>query len=54
MNKSIKTIPFPEIENAYIVISAGYTKHGNGCEIATTFLYATKDGGSEWEPNKSP
>jgi len=55
MNKSIKIIPFEGIENAFIVISARPNSE-NGNRIATTisFVYGTKEGGAEWEPNHGP
>lgn len=57
-NKSLKVIPFPDIEKAYIVISSRPTEdpdHGNGVEKCMSFLF---DGGNgvavEWEPNYGP
>jgi hypothetical protein len=55
MNKSIKIIPFPEIENAYIVISAIKAENGNNVRHAMTFLYDGKNGQAiEWEPDYGP
>lgn len=54
-NKSIKVIPFPEIENAYIVISCFPDKdHGNGIKSNMSFFYGTEKSGAEWEPNHGP
>ena len=55
MKKSIKIIPFPEIENAFIVISGHKTdKTGNGVKSCMSFVYGDKDGGAEWEPEYGP
>lgn len=57
-NKSIKVIPFPDIEKAYVVISSRPTRdpnNGNGVEKCLSFLV---DGGNgvavEWEPEYGP
>ena len=49
MKKNIKIIPFPEIENAYIVISGNKSDRGNGCKHNLTFLYATNKIACEWK-----
>ena len=55
MNPSIKIIPFPEVENAYIVISARIEKSGNNIRHAMTFLYDGCNGQAiEWEPDYGP
>jgi hypothetical protein len=57
MNKSVKVIPFPEIENAYIVISAHQEKDCIGeikVRCLLSFFYADASGGAEWEPNYGP
>ena len=54
MNRSIKVVPFPEIENAYIVISGVKSERGNGCLKRLSFFYGTKEGGCEWEPEYGP
>jgi len=54
MNKRVKTIPFPEIENAYIVISGNQADTTNQVRSNMSFFYV-KDGiGVEWEPNYGP
>ena len=55
MKNSIKVIPFPDIENAFVVISGHETTEtGNGVRQAMTFMYATEEGGAEWEPGNGP
>ena len=54
MNKSIQIIPFPNIPDAYVVISATRTNEGNGCSTDMSFFYGTAKGGCEWEPNFGP
>lgn len=55
MNPSIKIIPFPEIENSYIVISSRKDDNtGNGVSLVTSFLYADEISGAEWEPDNGP
>jgi len=53
--KGVKVIPFPEIENAYVVISARYNEEKcNKCEPIMSFLYANETRGVEWEPSYGP
>ena len=57
MNPSIKIIPFPGIENAYVVISARKNSQviQNGCEKNMSFLYDNGNGiAVEWEPDYGP
>ena len=55
MNESIKIIPFPDIDDAYIVISGRPSiDTGNGVKITTSFFYGDGEGGAEWEPNHGP
>lgn len=54
MKQSIKIIPFPEIENSFIVISANPSDTANNVKLCFTFLYATEKGGAEWEPEYGP
>ena len=55
MKKSIKIIPFPEIKNAYIVISGHKNeKKGNGVRACMSFVYGDENGGAEWEPENGP
>jgi len=56
MNKSVRCIPFPEIPNAYIVISGRKKEGPNGVESAMSFFYGNVNGnvGAEWEPNYGP
>jgi hypothetical protein len=53
MKKSIKIIPFDDIENAYIVISCGKV---DDCGAVTnvSFFYGDDDGGAEWAPQYGP
>lgn len=51
MNKSIQVLPFPNIPDAYVVISGMRSNHGNGCETNMSFFYGTKKGGAEWMPD---
>jgi hypothetical protein len=51
LNKNIKVIQFPGIENAYVVISGKPSDIGNGCKKQLTFFYGDADGGCEWEPD---
>lgn len=51
LNKNIKVIPFPGIENAYVVISGVKSERGNGCEKRMTFFYGTDRSGADWEPD---
>ncbi len=55
MNKSIECIPFPEIENAYVVISARKTTK-TPLEVGSnmSFFFNNGDIGAEWEPNYGP
>lgn len=52
--KRIKVIPFPEIENAYIVISGHKKDTQNEVSSIMSFLYAEDNIGAEWEPNYGP
>lgn len=54
MNKSIQVLPFPNILDAYVVISGIRSNHGNGCAINMSFFYGTKKGGVEWLPDFGP
>jgi hypothetical protein len=55
MKKSIKIIPFPDIENAFIVISGHKdVKTVNGVRFCMSFVYGTDKGGAEWEPEFGP
>ena len=59
MNSSIKVIPFPGIENAYIVISAHTKSNTNeiiqmNVKHMISFFYGTPKGGAEWEPDYGP
>ena len=55
LNKNIKCIPFPEIDNAYVVISGhDYEKNGNGVRKCMSFFYDNGDVGAEWEPDNGP
>lgn len=54
MNKNIKVIPFPDIPDAYIVISGVKSNTANGCAKRMSFFYGTVDGGCEWEPDNGP
>jgi len=55
MNSNIKVIPFPDIEGAYIVISAYKSDDANGLKKCMSFFF---DGGNnigaEWEPDYGP
>ncbi|MDY7037911.1 MAG: hypothetical protein SV375_17335 [Thermodesulfobacteriota bacterium] len=54
MNKNVKCLPFPGIENAYVVISGYKTKTlkfcGDGVKKCMSFFYNGGDIGAEWEP----
>lgn len=54
MNKNIKCIPFPEIENAYVVISGHKANTGNGVKKCMSFFYDNGERGTEWEPENGP
>ena len=54
MKNNIKVIPFPDIDNAYIVISGCKSENGNGCKKRMSFFYGTKESGCEWEPEYGP
>ena len=54
MKESMKVIPFPKIENAYIVISGWKNNKLNKVKSEMSFLYADKTIGVEWEPNYGP
>ena len=54
MNQSIKVIPFPDIENAYVVISACYYQDRDRVEKNMSFFYGGEKVGAEWEPNYGP
>lgn len=54
MNKNIKVIPFPDIPDAYIVISAYKVDSGNGLKKCMSFMYANAEIGAEWEPEYGP
>lgn len=56
MNKSVKVIPFPEIENAYLIISC-YRYEDDDPDMlrsVMTFFYDNKTCGTEWEPQYGP
>jgi hypothetical protein len=55
VNPSIKIIPFPDVENAFIVISAGKTNDDHfKVRKNISLVYATEKGGAEWEPDFGP
>ena len=54
MNNSVKCIPFPDIKNAYVVISAGESTKPNNVEKCMSFFYVEGDIGVEWEPDYGP
>ena len=54
MNKNILCIPFPDIKNAYVVISGHKANTGNGVEKCMSFFYDNGDVGAEWEPDNGP
>lgn len=55
MKASIKVIPWPGIDNAYIVISSHKSEQtGNGVTQKISLLYATEDKGAEWAPEHGP
>lgn len=55
MNRSIKIIPFPEIDNFYVVISAcTYKDRDNRVMKNMSFVWADENGGAEWEPDYGP
>jgi hypothetical protein len=60
INPSIQVIPFPEIENAYVVISARWRKTigdvtQDNVKKNMSFFYDCGNGiGVEWEPNFGP
>ena len=53
-NKNIKCIPFPGIENAYVVISGHKSNSGNGVTKCISFFFDNGDIGAEWEPDNGP
>jgi len=55
-NATVKLLPFPGIENAYIVISAKKRKVDEDvyAKITTSFFYGTEKGGAEWGGDSSP
>lgn len=56
LNNNIKVIPFPKIENAFIVISFIPTDSCNGVQKRMSFFFVNKNGktGAEWEPDYGP
>ena len=55
MNPRVKVIPFPEIENAYIVISGNKSEEAcNKVRSNISFFYVHDNIGVEWEPNYGP
>lgn len=54
MNESIKCIPFPGIEGAYVVISAGKSDKGNNVSKRMSFFFDNGNVGAEWEPDYGP
>lgn len=54
MNKNIKCIPFPGIENAYVVISGHEVDSCNGVKKCMSFFYGGENTGAEWEPDYGP
>ena len=54
MRPSVKVIPFPEIENAYIVISGRESDTPNGVNKNMTFFYHNENVSVEWEPKNGP
>lgn len=55
-NATVKLVPFPEIENAYIIISARKrcVDDDTYAKIITTFFYGTEKGGAEWGGDGNP
>ena len=55
-NKNIVCIPFPDIPNAYVVISGHEDKEkgANGCKKCMSFFYDGGEIGAEWEPDYGP
>ena len=50
-----KVIPFPGIENAYIIISARmHATEPGWCVAVMSFVYIKGDIAVEWEPNYGP
>ena len=54
MNTNIICIPFPGIDNAYVVISGRKADNSNGVEKCMSFFYDHGNVGAEWEPNYGP
>ena len=54
MNKGIKCVPFPGIENAYVVISGHPANSSNGVKKCMSFFYGGPEIGAEWEPDHGP
>ena len=54
MNSRVKVIPFPGIENAYVVISGNKTDTANKVRKNMSFFYLDGDIGVEWEPEYGP
>ena len=54
MNKNVKCLPFPGIENAYVVISGYKANTGNGVKKCMSFFFDNGVVGAEWEPDNGP
>ena len=54
INNNIKCVPFPGIENAYVVISGYKSDAGNGVKKCMSFFYNNGNVGAEWEPDYGP
>jgi hypothetical protein len=56
MNKKrIAILPFPNIQNAYIIISAKQEGEPDKIKVCTTFFFDSGKGiGAEWEPEYGP
>ena len=54
MNKTVKVIPFPDIEHAYISISFKKDSNVYGTDYVLSFLYDSGTIAAEWEPKYGP
>jgi hypothetical protein len=54
MNKRIKCVPFPDIDNADVVISGHQSDSASGVKKCMTFFYGGPEIGAEWEPDYGP
>ena len=53
-NRNVICIPFPCIENAYVVISGYKVDTSNGVKKCMSFFFDNGDIGVEWEPDYGP